>query len=109
MSYDMDIVRCDLIRTDMSKSIDEIDETYIDWRERGNDGVKPAEDYFKWDDEFIFDLVKLAKMEVVGEVVTRGEEGESVKFVLEGGKVKEYVGEVVFPDEPNEVHTEVTA
>ena len=109
MSYYMNIVRCDLIRTDMSKSIDEIDEMYLNWDwEEGNDGVKPSEDYFKWGDgEFTNDLVKLAKMDVVGEVVTRGDEGESAKFVLEGGEVREYYGEVVFSDEPNEVHTEV--
>ena len=57
--------------------------------------------------KFTNDLVKLAKMEVVGEIVTSGEGGECTKFVLEGGEVKEYYGEVVFPDEPNEVHTEV--
>lgn len=109
MSYYMDIVRCDLIRTDMSKNIDEIDEMYINWDwDEGNDGVKPSEDYFKWGDgEFINDLVKLAKMDVVGEVVTRGDEGEIAKYVLEGGEVNEYYGDVVFPDEPNEVHTEV--
>ena len=109
MSYYMNIVRCDLIRTDMSKSIDEIDEMYLNWDwEEGNDGVKPSEDYFKWGDgEFTNDLVKLSKIGVVGEVVTRGDEGESAKFVLEGGEVREYYGEVVFSDEPNEVHTEV--
>ena len=107
MGYNMDIVRCDLIRTDTSKSIDEIDETYIDWKEEGNDGVKPPKNYFKWGDEFTNDLVKLAKMDVVGEIITRGEEGECAKYVLEGGEVKEYYGDVVFPDEPNEVHTEV--
>lgn len=108
MSYYMDIVRCDLIRTDMSKSIDEIDEMYMNWDwEESNDGVKPSEDHFKWDDEFTNDLVKLAKIDVVGEVVTRGDEGEYTKYVLEGGEVKEYIGDVVFPDEPTEVHTEV--
>ena len=106
MSYYMDIVRCDLTRTDTSKSIDEIDEMYIEWREEDG-GIDPSENYFKWDDEFINDLVKLAKMDVVGEVVTRGDEGESAKYILEDGKVKEYYGEVVFPDEPHEVHTEI--
>ena len=109
MSYYMNIVRCDLIRTDMSKSIDEIDEMYLNWDwEEGNEVVKPSEDYFKWGDgEFTNDLVKLSKIDVVGEVVTRGDEGELAKYVLEGGEVKEYYGDVVFPDEPNEVHTEV--
>ena len=106
MSYYMDIVRCDLIPTDMNKHIDEIDDTYLRWDWDG-DIIYPTENYFKWDDEFTNDLVKLAKMDVVGEVVTRGEDGESTKFVLEGGEVKEYYGEVVFPDDPNEVHTEV--
>jgi len=108
MNYYMNIVRCDLIRTDMSKSIDEIDEMYIDWDwEESNDGVESSENYFKWDEEFINDLVKLAKIGVVGEIVTRGEEGEATKYVLEDGEVEEYYGETVFPDEPNEVHTEV--
>lgn len=110
MSYYMNIVRCDLIRTDMSKSIDEIDEMYLNWDwEEGNDVVKPSEDYFKWgdDDGFTNDLVKLAKIGVVGEVVTRGDEGELAKFVLGSGVVEEYYGDVVFPDVPNELHTEV--
>ena len=108
MSYYMDIVRCDLHRTDMSKTIDEIDELYICWNwDEHDDWVEADENYFKWDDEFIDDLVKLAKIGVVGEVVTRGDEGESAKYVLEGGEVKEYYGEVVFSDEPNKVHTEV--
>ena len=107
MSYYMDIVRCDLIRTDLDRSIDEIDETYIDWSEEDNDGVKTPEDYFKWDDEFTNDLVKLAKIDVEGEIITRGQEGECAKFVLEGAVVKEYYGEVVFHDEPNEVHVDV--
>ena len=51
MGYYMDIVRCDLIRTDTSKSIDEIDETYIEWEEVDNDGIDLLEHYFKWDDE----------------------------------------------------------
>ena len=107
MSYYMDIARCDLIRTDTTKSIDEIDEMHIDWEEEDNDIVEPSEDYFKWDDEFVNDLVKLAKMDVVGEIVTGSEEGEHTKFVLDDGEVKEYYGEVVFPDEPNEVHTKI--
>lgn len=110
MSYYMNIVRCGLIRTDMSKSIDEIDEMYLNWDwEEGNEVVKPSEDYFKWgdDDGFTNDLVKLTKIGVEGEIITRGDEGESAKFVLEGGEVKEYYGEVVFSDKPNEVHTEV--
>jgi len=107
MSYYMNIVRCDLIRTDMSKDIDEIDELYLHWDwEESNDGVEPPEDYFKWDDEFINDLVKLAKIDVVGEVITRGEEGEATKYILKDDEVEEYYGETVFPDEPNEVHTE---
>ena len=59
------------------------------------------------DDEFTNDLVKLAKVGIMGELVISGEGGKCTKFVLEGGEVKEYYGEVVFPDEPNEVHTEV--
>jgi len=108
MSYYMNIVRCDLIRTDLNRSIDEIDETYIDWRRASDDeaGVVP-ENYFTWDDEFINDLVKLVHIDIAGEVVIRSEDGEYTKFVLIDGKVGEYEGEVVFPDEPNEVHTEV--
>jgi len=106
MSFCMEIVRCNLSRT-TSKSIDEIDDMYIAWDwDEGNDKVKPDETIFKWDDEFTNDLVKLAKIGVVGEVVTRGDE-ELAKYILEDEKVKEYYGKVVFPDEPNETHTEI--
>ena len=104
MSY-MDIARCNLIRTDTSKSIDEIDETYINWKEEDNDIVEPSEDFFKWDDEFVNDLVKLAKIGVVGEIVTGGEGGENTKYVLGSGIVEEYYGDVVYSDVPNELHT----
>jgi len=104
----MEIVSSGLKRTDMSKSIDEIDEMYLDWNwDKHNDWVEADEFCFKWDDDFTNDLVKLAKIGVEGELVTRGEEGEYTKFVLEGGEVKEYYGDVVFPEEPNEVHKEI--
>ena len=107
MGYYMDIVRCDLIRTDKGEGLDGIDDSYVEWEEVDNNGIDLIEHYFKWDDEFTNDLIKLAKVGVVGELVTSGEEGELVKYVLGNGAVEEYYGEVVFPDKPNETHTEV--
>lgn len=110
MSYNVDIVRCDLIRTNTSKSLNDIDELFLDWKEPYSpyrDEVKLPESYFNWDDDFINDLIKLAQIDIVGEIVIKGEEGEYIKFVLVDNEVKEYDGVITYSDYPHEIHSEV--
>ena len=108
MAYYIDVHESDLTRTDMTREIEEVGETYVHWSwNEGNAAVEVDEEYFKWDSEFINDLVKLAKIGVEGRVTTRGEEGEYTLFVLDNGEVEEYEGQVIFPDIPTTRHTEI--
>ena len=107
MSYDVNIINWNLIRTDTSKSIDDIDELFLDWKEVDDNKIKPTENYSHWADEFINDLIKLARIDVVGEIVIMSEEGEYTKFALADNEVKEYDGIIIYEKMSHEIHTEL--
>ena len=110
MCYDVDIISYKLILTNPRKKIEFIREgMYLDWDEDDTEDnrVKSMENYFHWDDEFINDLIKLARIGVEGEIVTMGEEGEYTKFVLADNEVKEYDGLIFYEASPHEIHTEL--
>ena len=107
MSYDINIISYDLIRTNKSKNIDDIDELFLDWKEIDDNRIKLMENYFHWDDDFINDLVKLVQIGVEGEIVIMGEVGEYIKYVLTDNEVKEFDGIIVYGTRPHDRFTEV--
>jgi len=69
------------------------------------ENINITELHFKWGcGWFLEDLKKLAKAGVTGEVELYGEEGEWYKYVLRDGRVEEYLGSVVYEEEPNEIY-----
>jgi len=104
MRYNMTIQTCDLKRTNLQKSITDLN-TWLSWIEEGED-ITLADMCFNWSDKFISDLLEMSRMGVAGEITTTGEEGEYCKFVVKENIVEEYYGEVHYPDEPNEIHKE---
>lgn len=108
MSYNVDVIRCNLIRTNMSTNIDKLDKTFLEWMDEGDNEVILSESYFEWDDDFINDLIRLARFGVRGGIVIMGEEGEYTKFVLvDKQTVEEYDGKIVFEKEPHEIHSKI--
>lgn len=82
---------------------------YQDWQvdehrcKPGSFELSVIDYYFKWSDEFIRDLLQLQKLGVRGKVVMRGEEGEYYKYVIDDEGVKDFYGEVVFPETPDRI------
>ena len=72
------------------------------------DEIEPVEYNFKWGDEFVNDLVKMAKHDIIGCVEITGEEGEHTRYVLRGGKVREYCGRTVYPRTPSSVYDKIS-
>ena len=104
MGYYMTVKSCDL----RAESLEKLPEGVSDFWVIADGKVKPVEYWFKWYSEFEEELVALSKAGVKGEIELMGEEGEYVKYVLEGGVVKLYEGHVVYPDEPSEIIDEDT-
>ena len=106
MGYYITIAEHDLryekdISAEMEKFL-ENDEFYLPWN-HGNGYMDLDESYFKWSNEFMRDLLVLKNMGVCGYFTCHGEEGEHYKFELSDEGVKEYHGEIVFPEKPEKI------
>lgn len=81
---------------------------FIEWNwpdvERGEKWITPTDDTFDWDGAFIHDLVLFADAGITGEVEIMDEYGCYILFRLEEGTVKEFYGEVIYPNTPAETH-----
>ena len=107
MGYYLTIVENDLqTKKDISHELKErIDrnEFYLDWEwVRGYVGLD--DNYFKWDNSFIKDLLILKELGVRGYCTAYGEEGQYYKYVINRNSVKEFYGRVVYPKKPEEIY-----
>jgi len=75
---------------------------YLPWQ-YGDGWVDLDEGYFKWDDEFLKDLLILKELGVRGQVTCYGEEGEYYQYEIDDEGVKEYYGSIVFSEMPEKV------
>lgn len=89
------------ISKDMNKMF-ESKELYYFW-DCDNKVVRHGEGYFKWNDNFIKDLLTLKDMGVRGSLTCYGEEGEYYKFEVTDESVKEFYGSVRFPKKATNV------
>ena len=89
------------ISAEMEKFL-ENDEFYLLWNH--GEGYMGLDDgYFKWSSGFVKDLLVLKKMGVRGNITCYGEEGEYLKYEIHDKGVKEYIGSVVFPENPERI------
>lgn len=107
MSYYITITEQGLrSKRDISKELDECLEEgrlYFVWQ-HGDGYVDLDEGYFKWDDEFLKDLLVLKGLGVRGCLACYGEEGEYYKYEIDDEGVKEYLGSIVFPEKPDRIY-----
>jgi len=88
--------------SDELKKLYEKNRIYLYWHcENGFVGFD--EGYFKWDEDFLHDLLALKSIGVRGHITAYGEEGEYYKYVINNRSVKEYYGSVVFPKRPEKI------
>ena len=80
----------------------EENKVYLFWH-WDNGFVGFDEGYFKWDEDFLHDLLALKTLGVRGYLTAYGEEGEYYKYVINNRSVKEYHGLVRFPKKPARV------
>ena len=80
----------------------EENKVYLFWH-WDNGFVGFDEGYFKWDEDFLHDLLALKSLGVRGYLTAYGEEGEYYKYVVNNRSVKEYHGLVSFPKKPARV------
>jgi hypothetical protein len=90
------------ISPELKKAFDH-DEFYIDWQ-WDNGHVRFDENYFKWDNRFIKDLLMLKDLKVRGYCTGYGEEGEYYKYVINRNGVKEFHGRVAYPKKPEKIY-----
>jgi len=77
-------------------------EFYLPWNY--SDGCLDLDDnYFKWSNDFIKDLLVLKSFGVRGNVICYGEQGEYLKYEINDQGIKEYFGAVSFPEKPGNV------
>jgi len=88
--------------SDKLKKLYEENKLYLYWHWE-NRFVGFDEGYFKWDDDFLQDLLCLKSIGVRGHITAYGEEGEYYKYVINNKSVKEYYGSVNFPKKPARV------
>ena len=103
MGYYMKISEHDLkYERDISDKMDEFlekNEFYLLWNH--GDGHMDLDDgCFKWSSEFVKDLLVLKEMGVRGHITCYDEDGEYLKYEIHDKGVKEYIGSVVFPEDP---------
>lgn len=91
------------ISEDLNKMFDS-KELYYFW-DCENEAIRHGEGYFKWNENFIIDLLTLKNMGVRGYLTCYGEEGEYYKFEIDDFAVKEYYGKNVFPKKPGNIFT----
>jgi len=84
------------------KKLCEENKVYLFWH-WDNGFVGFDEGYFKWDEDFLRDLLCLKSLGVRGYLTAYGEEGEYYKYVINNRSVKEYHGLVRFPKRPARV------
>ena len=78
---------------------------YLGWY--ASDGcIETGESVFRWDEDFIEDLKYLRSMDVRGQVILRGEEGEYERYVLDDRSVKSFIGIISYNPEPDEEYGE---
>lgn len=90
---------------DISAELDEYlksQKLYLPW-EYGDGYVDLDEGYFKWDNEFLKDLLILRNLGVYGQLTCYGEEGEYYKYEIDDEGVKEYYGSVAFSEKPEKI------
>jgi len=75
---------------------------YLPWN-HGKGYMDLDETYFKWDNNFLRDLLVFKNMGVRGHITCYGEEGEYMKYEITDEGVREYHGSVVFPKKPEKV------
>ena len=80
----------------------EENKVYLFWH-WDNGFVGFDEGYFKWDEDFLQDLLCLKSIGVRGYLTAYGEEGEYYKYVINNRSVKEYHGSVIFPKKPRKI------
>lgn len=106
MSYYMTISNHNLkYKKDISDKINKYtkhNDFYLPWN-HGKGYMDLDETYFKWDNNFLRDLLVLKNMGVRGHITCYGEEGEYMKYELADEGVEEYCGSVVFPKKPAKI------
>ena len=100
MGYSICIMKDDLkCKRDINEDLDRMhkgEELFLPWY--WSEGrVKTDDRCFKWTDYFVNDLIFMKNMGVRGYLITKGEEDDYYKYVVNGEMVKEYYGRIVFP------------